>query len=194
MEECEVELPDGNKMFVFSSCFLPISRNTLELKFKNDLESFYIYKASIENLLITNEGVKEIKELTKEFEKKETKALETIVIVSAIMTFVAASIPGFKFINTGLEAIYFTLSLGSSLALFSIVFYGLNRGMDKLKPLKLPLIIGTIVVVILWGLLYSFTKNNLDFKEEEPNKINIKNSIDFKSNNNLKIDTLKSKN
>lgn len=191
MNECLVDLNDNSKMFVFSSCFLPISRNTLELKFKNDLENFYIYKASIENLLITNKGIIEIKELTEEFEKKETKALETIVIVSAIMTFVAASIPGFKFINTGLEAIYFTLSLGSSLALFSIVFYGLNRGMDKLKPLKIPLIIGAIVVLILWSLLYFFTKNNLNFKEEDPNKINIENTIDLKHQNNaLNIDSL----
>lgn len=154
-----------NKVFVFSTCFLPISRNTLETKFKNDLESFYVYKASIENLLITYSGIKEIKELTKEFEKKETKALETIVIFSTIMTFVAASIPGFKFINTGNEAILFTISLGSSLALFAIVFYGLNRGMNKLKSLKYPLLFGAISSIIFWGLLFIYSQYNVEFKK-----------------------------
>ena len=50
-------------------------------------------------------------------------------------------------------------------------------------------------IIYSWYLLYNFSSKNLDFKEEDPNKISIENSIDFKpQNNNLKIDTLKSKN
>lgn len=164
-DECKVHLnEEGSQIFIFSSFLLPISRDFLDKRFKVDLDELRVYKASIENLNITKEGIDKINLLTKEFDdakkdfvKSETKTLELVAIVATIMTFVSASITGFKFIDTGIEAIMFTLSLGSSLALFALVFYAINRGHEKLKSLKFPLIIGFIAIVILWFLFYFFT-------------------------------------
>jgi hypothetical protein len=221
---------ESDSLYIFSSFVLPTSSNYLRQKFNKPVNDIKLYQTTFTNIKTLKSSIdkfsnlelsfksveedlksykkvldKKFKVTTDKIEAKETKAIETIVIVSAIMTFVAASIQGFKFIDSGKEAIYFTLALGSSLALFSLVFYIIMR-IDIIKQkneksiksymfffLTMFVIIGGIIYS--WYLLYNFSSKKLNFKEEDPNKINIENTIDFKhQNNNVKIDSLKSKN
>lgn len=197
--ECQIKYDDQLDIFVASTFMLPISRISLDINFKNDLESINVFKIIIDSLAFTKDSKDKIIELTEknenlssEIRENEKSKLETVAVVTAIMTFVAGSIPGFKFINTGIEAISFTLSLGLSLSLFVLLFFGMSRGFNTIKKylyILIPVILGCC------ALLYYVSNLNLDFKEEEPNKINIENSFDFKhQNNNIKIDSLKSKN
>jgi large-conductance mechanosensitive channel len=161
--ECYVDVigSELSKIFVFSSCFLPINRNSLELHLKADLEKLKIFRASISKLKITYKATKKIENLTsqldesqREFAKKDSKNLEILALFAAIVTFTAGTIPGFKFINTGIEAIFFTLSLGTSMALFALVFYAINRGQTTLRTLKWPIVIWFLIIIVLWTFLF----------------------------------------
>lgn len=163
-EECFVEDNVGGsveRVFVYSSFVLPINRSSLHLNLKEDLGKLKIFKASVENLRVTKQAQDEISKLTtrleesqNEISKRDSKYLEILALFAAIVAFTAGTIPGFKFIDSGIEAIYFTLSLGSSMALFALLFYAINRGTVALKSLKNPLIIGLAVIVVLWTFLF----------------------------------------
>ena len=164
-EECsvidKVGVSDLN-VFVYSSVVLPINRKSLGLHLKDDLSKLIMFQASVENLRVTKTAHDEIKDLTvqlkesqAEFANKERKTLEILALFAAIVTFVAGTIPGFKFINNGIEAIYFTLSLGASMSLFALIFYMINRGHTSLKSLRVPIVLGVVGIIILWSFLYN---------------------------------------
>lgn len=184
MEECKVNFRDNNYIFVYSSCFLPIARNHIEYRFKRDIENLRIFRASIDNLKITKPYIQTFKLLTDElketkegFIKRETKAMEIIALVSAILTFVAGSMPGFKFIDSGIKAITFTISLGSSLVLFSLIFYLISRGIRNIKEITWPFIIGISMVLISWVFLYvSFHESSVVSKKTELDNKDSKNT------------------
>ena len=163
-EECFVTEKFGEKeirVFVYSSITLPLKRHKLDKELGDEIQELRLMNAQIESLKIAQRGQNEVTALAEKLEKsqdtllsKDWRYLEMISIFTAVVTFVAATIPGFKFITTGLEAIYFTMALGVSTSLFALVFYAVNRGHEALKSLKTPLLIGLIVALIFWIFLF----------------------------------------
>jgi hypothetical protein len=199
LNECLIKFNNNNSdLFVYSTCFLPISRDSLHLRFKADLDKLRVFKSSIENITIIKSIDNKVVDLETKFEttkkefrgietnfvKNETKTIEIIVLVSAILTFVAGSIPGFKFIDTGKEAVFFSLSLGTSLAFFALLFFVFNRKVLKEEYFVKGIFAAALFVILSWIFLYNISSKNIDLKEEElDKKINIENKVDFKQQN-----------
>lgn len=192
-EECLVEFDEG-KLFVFSSFVLPIDRTEMEGKFQENEILFKTFKSSSFAYNSLGNLYKSYKELKEENEHKDSKNIEVLAIFVAIVTFTAGVIPGFKFIENGIEAIFFTLALGLSMSAFGITLFSISRNISNWKKVFKHFSIFIIFSAILWGFSYwylneDFKRFRIEQKQKEIKKELLENDFELKVN--MKKDSLK---
>lgn len=145
---------------------------------KNDLEE-------INNLAKKNVG--EVLDLKNEFKDASKKTIEIVGLFTAIVTFILGSIPAFKFVDSGFEALLFMLALGSTLAFFILNIMFAVRGITDIYE-KNKKFIWTYFLFILvsWILLVIFGKDNFKSTNEEKNPSNITNIYNYNVKDSLK--------
>lgn len=154
------------KIFLPSSFLLPLPKDKdKEIIDKNAQRLTYL-EASIdvfENLKVDmqhlNKVSNDVESMKKDIHTREIKSIEIIGIFTAIVTFVLGSIPTFKFVHTAAQAFLFMLSLASSLGLFVVIFFSINRGMKSIREnFKLILLI-LVTLLICWIFLIFSVKD-----------------------------------
>lgn len=175
------------KVFVFSSFLLPIPKKYLDNKFKKVIEDLRFYQTSYKSVQSIKDNLTELKTISHQFQnlkisidQKETRTLELVALIGSLLGFISGAIPGFNFINTGIEALWFTIALGSSLSFFAFVLYVINRGIEFLGKRWWLVLIYFIIVGSSWLSLYS-TSNY--FNEQKFNQSEIKEYIDSLNTN-----------
>lgn len=160
-EESKIEI-DGFKLYIFSSIVLPTSEKYLINKFEKPVNDIKFYRTSFKSIDTIKSSLETVKELSnnistleQKLADKDTRTLELVALIGALFSFIAGSIPGFQFINTGIEALWFTIALGTSLSFFIFLLFILNKGIDYLKKGWWIVILYFLFITLIWCFLYS---------------------------------------
>lgn len=185
-EDCFIPFDNEllDKVFVGSSFVLPLSKNKYKLEFEENRREFYTFKSSLEVFENLERDVKDN-------QNSQLRSMEIIGIFTAIVTFVATSIPSFQFIRSSYQAGVFMFALACSMGVFILMIIISSRGVHKLKEHWLIILLMFSGGLIGWYTLINWTSDPAD-KESKFNAIELKiHQID--SINNLRIDSLKLK-
>jgi hypothetical protein len=175
-EECLIDVTNIKlqKLCLPSALFLPIDIQKENNKFEKIMERFYKLKTrydvfetlipDLESLRNTRQGIEGLKN---DIQNREVRSMEIIGIFTAIVTFVAASIPTFRYIESAYHAFLFMYALAGSLGIFVFLILALHRGgVGKLKEHKWPLMVIAVLALTAWGLLIYFDSNSSFLKDE----------------------------
>lgn len=199
LTDCFNKISRTERLFVFSSFLLPLTKE----KYIDELTNYKLeiaqLDASIRVLDNIDKHITGLAETKKEFDDdvaamkldveeisrnakdREFRAIEIIGIFTAIISFVAASLPTFKFINTPLDAAMYMLALATSFSVFVLLLLLAFRGVEKAKEYKKIIIGGFIIVLILWTVIIlisePFNKKDNSSKGANGNKNSISNII-----------------
>lgn len=145
-EECFINANDPNlvKIFISSTFLMPLPKD----KYINEFQE---YKAEIHQIESTAKVFENINSDISNIKDRELKMMEMLGIFTALISFVAPSLPTFRLFDTALEAALFMLALSTSFASFVLLLLVSARGLDKLKEHKKIIIWCIGVVVIFWG-------------------------------------------
>ncbi len=149
------------EIFIASSFSLPISRQKYIDEFEENKQKVYNLKTSIEIFENIEKDFSEFNHQKEEIKNREVKSMEILGIFTALVTFVAASLPTFKFINTPYQAFLFMLALSTSLGIFVLLILLVSRDTKKIKEHKNIIIALVLSSLVLWSLLVIFTKDPL---------------------------------
>jgi hypothetical protein len=164
-EECLIDI-DDEKLFVFSSFVLPIDRTEMERTFFSNEKKFEALKTASFTFNSLTSLYQSYKDLKKENERKESKNIEILAVFVAIVTFTAGVIPGFKFIDNGVEAIFFTLALGISMAAFGLTLFSVSKNKSDWCANLRHLGIFIVFSAIVWYGAYRFFNSDfVNYKE-----------------------------
>lgn len=168
-----IEVNGINKIFIASSFVLPISEKKYIEDFNNLSNSLNKYSSSLEIFESVEEDIKNSR-------KSQWKQIEIIGIFTAIISFVASSLPTLTFVKDISQAFLFVFALGVSLVLFVSLLMIVGRtSFHKIRHV-LPWTISLVLFAILaWGTL-SYTSRNIATKDEIKN-LNKSDSITTKS-------------
>lgn len=149
------------EIFIASSFSLPLSRQKYFDEFEENKQKVYNLKSSIEIFENIEKDFTEFNNQKEEIKNREVKSMEILGIFTALVTFVAASLPTFKFINSPYQAFLFMLALSSSLGVFVLLILLVSRDTKKIQEHKGIIISLVLTSLILWALLIIFTKDPL---------------------------------
>ena len=176
-EECIID-----KIFIYSSFLLPLDIR----KSKNDYEivsdDFRVLKSQIEPL-------KRIVQFDEKIEKRDTKTIELMGLFSAIIAFIMASIPTFKYMKDIYDVGIFFIVFATSLISFLLVLLLIIRKtrINIRFWCQLILIVIFYIAMIKFTIYLSDKKDNaITFQQQSENTI-----IEEKITSNKTVDTLK---
>ncbi|QSB27686.1 TIGR04086 family membrane protein [Flavobacterium sp. CLA17] len=167
--ECLVptsELDGLNNIFYASSFVLPPSIEKMEKDFneiKNDFDKINLY---INTGKYFKKEIEKIESLNNELDKKDFKSIEIISIFTAIITFVLASIPSFKFVDNVWQALLFMLSLASALGIFVALVLFATRGFKNNVGGIIYAIVLFLIAFVGYNSLASFEKKEVKFSKK----------------------------
>jgi hypothetical protein len=128
---------------------------------------------------------KQQEKLDKDISDKDVKSMETLGVFTAIVSFVIATIPNFKFVDSAISAFVFMLTLSISLAIFVLTLILSLRDKKTVNNSKFYIIGFVLAGVLLWLYLFNIDKDKPIFKGKE---ITTEKSLDeLKSQYNLDI-------
>jgi len=170
--QMKIETSSGpDTMFVASTFVLPLIQKAYIDQFDELKKKVFNFETSIEAIENLDRELKKIdgledayKKLEKDVERnfseketqlreKEVKYIETIGIFAAIVTFVATSISGYKFVSNANQAALFTISLCTSFCFFAFLLMIIFKGYEKYKKTLWYFIGILIITAISWYLL-----------------------------------------
>lgn len=178
-EEChyDTKSADVPKLFVFSSFLMPLPRRKYEEEFDSNQTEVFNMSSSIdvfENVTNEFDELKKLKSDLKliqdEVKNKEIRTLEVLGIFTAIVTFVASSIPTFKFVGSGAEAFLFMFALASSLGIFVLLLLTINRGIEAFKKNRIVIYPLMLMAIVVWILVFIFVKGKPTEEKQETKK------------------------
>ena len=176
-EECIID-----KIFIYSSFLLPLDIR----KSKNDYEivsdDFRVLKSQIEPL-------KRIVQFDEKIEKRDTKTIELMGLFSAIIAFIMASIPTFKYMKDIYDVGIFFIVFATSLISFLLELLLIIRKtrINIRFWCQLILIVIFYIAMIKFTIYLSDKKDNaITFQQQSENTI-----IEEKITSNKTVDTLK---
>jgi hypothetical protein len=186
VNESTVKIDDID-LYIFSGTALPTSSKYLDKKFEKSVESIRFHQTSFKSITSIKSSLDTVKrlntnieELEKKLAEKDTRTLELVALIGALLSFIAGSIPGFQFINTGLEALWFTIALGTSLSFFVFLLFFANRDIEFLRKRWYILIIYIIFVGTAWFLLFKSSNKYTEQKFDKSQIIKYIDSLDVK--------------
>lgn len=147
------ELPH---IYYASSFVLPLSRIESQDNFEELVMKYNKLSTSIQVISSLTKEFSIIEETKDSLKDNDFKSIEVIGVFSAIITFIMASVPAIRFIDSLWKAMLFFISIASSLGLFLIVIFSIRKGIGKLKEKSIYIIsfasILTIVVCSLFAI------------------------------------------
>jgi hypothetical protein len=186
VEESLVDIKSSllKRLYVASSFVIPLSSKSYRRDFEQIRREFYTYKTSLEVFENLERDVRDS-------QKAQLRSMETIAIFTSIVTFIAASIPTFKFIDTPTQAAIFMLALACSLGFFVLLIVIVSRGIHKLKDHKWFVLTTLLVATSFWVLLIRNNSEHLNLKSKKSEEFekrleNIENEMDIKTDSTLK--------
>lgn len=140
------------KIYYASTFVLPIPKHTNQLEFK-ELQAQYDKLSILTKALTSLENeFQEVNNLKKDLQNTDFRSVEIIGVFTAIITFVMASIPSFKFINSVESAIYFYVVLGGALSTMILIIFLIRRGFKVISSNLISII--CLILMIICGLIF----------------------------------------
>lgn len=155
----EIEGQDLPRIHVFSAFLLPIYKNKYITEFGDFKQRVNNLKSSIEVFENVELEMREFGGLKKEIKDRDLKSIEIIAIFTSIVTFIAGSIPSFKYIETAYQAGLFMFALSSSLGVFILLILSITRGIERLKSNQRLIWAFLLIGVVFWLLLVGLTND-----------------------------------
>ncbi len=158
-------------VFFASSFVLPPSLNNIDEQYyniKEKVEKVYNY---IEFAKYFSKERNEINDIKDEMKNSQTKTIETIGLFTAVISFIFASIPSFKFVQNFGQALLFTGIIGATLFSMVGIIFLFTRGFKVIR--SWILIILSLIVFLSTGYLLNNSTNKIYKKTEETYKIKI---------------------
>lgn len=144
-----------SKIFIASSFILPVNTENLEAEYNDNLLKYQNLEIFITTLGSLDPLLNKIEVLNEAAKDREMRNIEVIGIFTAIITFVLASVPAYKFIDTFFESILFVIATASSMCLFIIVLFGFTKGSKNYERIVLPALILLCIVIFNYRFLVS---------------------------------------
>jgi len=171
------ELPD---VYYASSFVLPLPLEESQKEFNSINKKYNRLNSLVSSVSSLNKEFNTIKELKENLKANDFRSLEIIGVFTAIVAFVLASIPSFKFITTFNQAALFTSILACSLFLLTFTILSFTRGIDKV--MKNLWFIISVVLLFLFS-IFIFSKDKKPKKEEVKKKeTSVSNKIELTIN------------
>lgn len=151
------------RVFIFSSFLLPLPKDKVAEEYSDNQKEVYRYESSVkisENVKAEIKDLGKLKEELKGLKDKEYRMLEVLGIFTAIISFVAASLPTFKVIDTPLEAALFMLALATSMSWFVFLLLVTFSNSERLKERRKLIIVWLVVGIIVWASLVTLSHFN----------------------------------
>lgn len=146
-------------IYIASSFLLPLPKDRYKLELEENKRKVLILSSSIEVYENIEKDINELNKDKEEVLKRDIRSMEILGIFTAIVTFVAGSLPTFQFVKNVYQAALFMLSLSSSLAAFVLIILIIGRGVEKLKKHKNLALTMVGVAVSAWCALLFFFKD-----------------------------------
>lgn len=151
-----VNYPEFRGIYYASSFVLPIPQYTNQKEFRELELQFDKLKLLTSSISALGDEFQEITNLKEELKNNDFRSLEIIGIFTAIVTFVIASIPAFKFIDSFEKAIYFYAVLGASLSTMILVLLLMKRGTQALAKNWIALL--CLILLIIVGIVQFYVE------------------------------------
>jgi len=206
-EECLLNLKEEeviaevNQLFVSSTFLMPLPKQKYIADFENDRREVTLLESSIkvfENIKTEFDSLqtlkKEIEKVKDDSKLKDVKTIEVLGIFAALISFVAASLPTFKIIETPTQAAMFMLALSTSLCAFIVVLLAASRGLNTFTTHRKTIYGSVLLAALFWCLLIgiSYCPPMSKLIKLEKTEINVQKEIDTITNtNNKTIITIK---
>ncbi len=108
----------------------------------------------------------------------QTKTIETIGLFTAIISFIFASIPSFKFVHNFHQALLFTGIIGVTLFLMVGLLFLFTRGFEKINSWLIIILSSILFIVSGFFINNSINKLTKDVEDNSLKKVDtIKNDI-----------------
>ncbi len=171
-------------IFIYSSFLLPLGNRKSKEDYERINDDFRVLKSQIDPL-------KRIVQFDEKIEKRDTKTIELMGLFSAIIAFIMASIPTFKYMKDIYDVGIFFIVFATSLISFLLVLLLIIRKtrINKFFGLPLPLVLIVVfyIAMIKFTIYLSDKKDNaITFQQQSENTI-----IEEKITSNKTVDTLK---
>jgi len=169
--ECLIDTDNLNlpQIYIASSFVLPLPKSIYKAELEENKQKIHLLNASIEVYENMEKDVAEITKDKEDIQKRDIRSMEILGIFTAIVTFVAGTLPTFQFIKSAYQAGLFLLALSTSLSVFVLLILSVTRGLQNFKKhLKLILSI-TGATFALWIGMVFFT-HDPSLKEDVMNK------------------------
>jgi len=148
-----------DKIFLFSSFLLPLSKEKYRPQFEENSRRVFILKNSIEVFENIEPELSQFSNLKSEIQNRDVKSMEIIGIFTAIVTFIAGALPAFKYIETAYQAFLFMISLSLSLCFFVLLILSISRGIGVVKRNGIWIILFLIAAIVAWAILIFYVKD-----------------------------------
>lgn len=164
-DECLLEISNEegsvvDKVFISSSFLMPILKKDIMSEFETNMTEVTLLEYTVkafENIKTEIDSLQtlkaEIKKINDDSKLKDVKTIEVLGIFAALISFVAASLPTFKIIETPLQAAMFMLALSTSLCAFIVVLLAASRGLNTFTTHKKTIYNSVFLAALFWCLL-----------------------------------------
>lgn len=169
-------------IFIYSSFLLPLGNRKSKEDYERINDDFRVLKSQIDPL-------KRIVQFDEKIEKRDTKTIELMGLFSAIIAFIMASIPTFKYMKDIYDVGIFFIVFATSLISFLLVLLLIIRKtrINIRFWCQLILIVIFYIAMIKFTIYLSDKKDNaITFQQQSENTI-----IEEKITSNKTVDTLK---
>lgn len=162
-EECllETQRPELPEIYICSSFLLPLSAEKYVPDFEINERRYLNLSTSVDIFENLEKEITDFTIIKSEIQARDIRSMEILGIFTAIVTFIAGSLPTFQYIKTPFQAFLFMFALSSSLSLFVLTILTISRGTERLKQKTGIVIFLFILSLAFWLLLVFFGKDPL---------------------------------
>lgn len=176
-DECIID-----EIFIYSSFLLPLDIRKSKNDYERVSDDFRVLKSQIEPL-------KRIVQFDEKIEKHDTKTIELMGLFSAIIAFIMASIPTFKYMENIFDVGIFLIVFATALISFLLVLLFITRYNKKVKNFTTSFYAFYVIIIIL--LIVAILNSKDDNHKITTLHQTEKTVIEEKITSNKTVDTLK---
>ena len=176
-DECIID-----EIFIYSSFLLPLDIRKSKNDYERVSDDFRVLKSQIEPL-------KRIVQFDEKIEKHDTKTIELMGLFSAIIAFIMASIPTFKYMENIFDVGIFLIVFATALISFLLVLLFITRYNKKVKNFTTSFYAFYVIIIIL--LIVAILNSKDDNHKITTLQQTEKTVIEEKITSNKTVDTLK---
>ena len=175
-DECIID-----EIFIYSSFLLPLDIRKSKNDYERVSDDFRVLKSQIEPL-------KRIVQFDEKIEKHDTKTIELMGLFSAIIAFIMASIPTFKYMENIFDVGIFLIVFATALISFLLVLLFITRYNKKVKNFTTSFYAFYVIIILLIVAILNSKDDNHKITTLQQTE---KTVIEEKITSNKTVDTLK---